>query len=265
MENLVCVLDTLMEVQSSQTRQKLALPVDVDHASDETTRSSMSCCWKCLGHCLIETQSARQATVASSFSESEFYVVHMGMRCWSAGDELLGRDAVGASSVDWLTTCPLGLILPDERRRGLDRGESNTWIRDTQILRKCGFVPNMLDTCLWTRTTKRVPLVFHVDDSLLAGTHQIIHRNPHWIEPRPGAQKQRGDGKTDALLGTNLGKDEGRETTSELMLRERKAFWRSSTCPRSRAHQHCDGNAVRQMRRRCLQANKEPTDSLLEN
>ena len=43
-----------------------------------------------------------------------------------------------------------------------------------QILRKCGFVPNMLDTCLWTHMTKRVSLVFHVDDLLLAGTHQII-------------------------------------------------------------------------------------------
>ena len=32
----------------------------------------------------------------------------------------------------------------------------------------------MLDTCLWTHTTKRVSLVFHVDDLLLAGTHQII-------------------------------------------------------------------------------------------
>ena len=31
----------------------------------------------------------------------------------------------------------------------------------------------MLDTCLWTHTTKRVSLVFHVDDLLLAGTHQI--------------------------------------------------------------------------------------------
>ena len=32
----------------------------------------------------------------------------------------------------------------------------------------------MLDTCLWTHTTKRVSLVFHLDDLLLAGTHQII-------------------------------------------------------------------------------------------
>ena len=32
----------------------------------------------------------------------------------------------------------------------------------------------MTDTCLWAHTTKRVSLVFHVDDFLLAGTHQII-------------------------------------------------------------------------------------------
>ena len=43
-----------------------------------------------------------------------------------------------------------------------------------QNLKKRGFVPNMLDTCLWTHTTKRVSLVLHVDDLLLAGTHQII-------------------------------------------------------------------------------------------
>ena len=43
-----------------------------------------------------------------------------------------------------------------------------------QILKKCGFVPNMLDTCLWTHTTKRVSLVFNMDDLSLAGMHQII-------------------------------------------------------------------------------------------
>ena len=32
-----------------------------------------------------------------------------------------------------------------------------------------------------------------------------------------------------------------------------------------KVHQHCDENAVRQMRRRSLQANKESTDSLLKN
>ena len=38
----------------------------------------------------------------------------------------------------------------------------------------CGVVPNMLDTCLRTHKTKRVSLAFHVDDFLLAGTHQVI-------------------------------------------------------------------------------------------
>ena len=32
----------------------------------------------------------------------------------------------------------------------------------------------MLGTCLWTHTTKRVSLVFHGDELLLAGTHQIV-------------------------------------------------------------------------------------------
>ena len=60
--------------------------------------------------------------------------------------------------------------------------------------------------------------------------------------------------KTDALLGTTLVKTkEG--TTSELMLLW-TAYWRISTCPRSRAHQHCSGNAVRQKRRSRSQANE---------
>ena len=42
------------------------------------------------------------------------------------------------------------------------------------ILRKSGLVSNMLDTCLWTHPTKRVSLVFHVDDLLLARTRQIV-------------------------------------------------------------------------------------------
>ena len=49
------------------------------------------------------------------------------------------------------------------------------------------------------------------------------------------------------------------------MLRMWTACWRSSTCPRSKAHQHCAGNAVRKMRKRCLQVNEECTDSLPEN
>ena len=54
------------------------MPVDADHGSDETTRKSMSCHHRYLGHCLIETQSARQATVALSSGESEFYALNLG-------------------------------------------------------------------------------------------------------------------------------------------------------------------------------------------
>ena len=42
------------------------------------------------------------------------------------------------------------------------------------ILTKCGFTPNMVDTCLWTHTTKRVALAIHVDDLLLAETRQTV-------------------------------------------------------------------------------------------
>ena len=43
------------------------------------------------------------------------------------------------------------------------------------ILSKCGFVANMLETCLWTHPTKRVSLAFHVDYLLMAGTHKNIN------------------------------------------------------------------------------------------
>ena len=62
--------DVLMAVQAWQNQQQLAVLVDVDHVSDETTRKTMSCYLTFWEHCLIETQSARQAT---------------GMRCWSVG------------------------------------------------------------------------------------------------------------------------------------------------------------------------------------
>ena len=51
-------------------------------------------------------------------------------------------------------------------RRGQDHLE--------EILRKCGFVANMLDTCLWSHPTTRVSLVFQVGDLLVAGTHKYI-------------------------------------------------------------------------------------------
>ena len=43
-----------------------------------------------------------------------------------------------------------------------------------EILRKCGFVANMLDTCLWTHPTERVSLLFHKDDLMLAGKQKNI-------------------------------------------------------------------------------------------
>ena len=65
----------------------------VGHVSDETTRKSVSCYHIYLEHCLIETQSARQATVAMSSGEPEFYALN-GMRFRNVGDELLERAAV---------------------------------------------------------------------------------------------------------------------------------------------------------------------------
>ena len=67
-------------------------------------------------------------------------------------------------------------------------------------------VSNMLDTCFWTHTTKRVSLVFHVDDFLLAATHQIIKEI---LTELSRDLEERGDDKTNALLGTNPGKNEG--------------------------------------------------------
>ena len=52
---------------------RLTVFVDADHASDD-----MSCYHIHLRHCMIQTQSAREATVALSSSESEFYALNMG-------------------------------------------------------------------------------------------------------------------------------------------------------------------------------------------
>ena len=68
-----------------------------------------------------------------------------------------------------------------------------------QILWKCGFVPNMLDTWLCLHTTKRVS----------RGRRKCwLERSLNWSETC-GSKKKRSDDKTDALLGTNPGKDEG--------------------------------------------------------
>ena len=67
----------------------------------------------------------------------------------------------------------------------------------------------MLYTCLWTHTTKRVSLVFHVDD-LLAGTHQIIKEILTELSRDLELKSSEGDYKTNALPGTNPGKNDGR-------------------------------------------------------
>ena len=105
-----------------------------------------------------------------------------------------------------------------------------------QILKKCGFVPNMLDTCLWTHTTKRVSLVFHVDNLLLAGTHQIISEVLAELRRDLELKSSEVTTKPARYLGRTLGEDSG-GTTSELMPRMWKACWKSSTCPHSEAHQ----------------------------
>ena len=66
----------------------------------------------------------------------------------------------------------------------------------------------MLDTCLWTHTSKRVSLVFQVDDLLLAGTHQIVTEILTELS-RDLELQSRGDDKTDALLVASPGKNEG--------------------------------------------------------
>ena len=114
-------------------------------------------------------------------------------------------------------------------------------------------------TCLWTHTTKRVSLVFHVDDLLLPGTHQIIKEVLTELSRDLELKSSEVTTQPTRYLGRTL------VTTSVLMLRMWKARWRGSSCPRSRVHQHCDGNAVRMMRRGCPQANKRSTDSMLEN
>ena len=97
----------------------------VGHVSDETTRKSVSCYHIYLEHCLIETQSARQATVAMSSGEPEFYALN-GMRFQNVGDQLLGRAAVGTSDVDKADQrSSRTRRLPEERRRGMEWSETN--------------------------------------------------------------------------------------------------------------------------------------------
>ena len=68
--------------------QKLAVLVEADHASDETTRNGISCYHTYLALCLIETQSASQEAFALSSGKSEVYALNMGVHCGNVGDKL---------------------------------------------------------------------------------------------------------------------------------------------------------------------------------
>ena len=55
-----------------------------------------------------------------------------------------------------------------------------------QILRKCGFVPNMPDTCLWTHTTMRVSLVLHVEPRPEVTTKSTRHLGRILVKTKDG-------------------------------------------------------------------------------
>ena len=66
----------------------------------------------------------------------------------------------------------------------------------------------MLDTCLWTHPTKRVSLVFHVDDLLLATTRQTV--TEILSELRRDLELKSSDVTTKpTLLGTDSSKNKG--------------------------------------------------------
>ena len=97
-----------------------------------------------------------------------------------------------------------------------------------EILRKRGFVANMLDTCLWTHPTKRVSLVFHVDDLMLAGTQKNISEVLAELRRDLEIKSNEVTTKPIRYLGRTLLKTE-EGTTSELMPRTSRTCWRSST------------------------------------
>ena len=80
-------------------KQKLYVLVDADHASDEVSRKSMSCYHLYFGGHLIETQSARQQSIALSSGESEFYAMSLGC---AAG--MLAFNCLNAMDLVHLTT-----------------------------------------------------------------------------------------------------------------------------------------------------------------
>ena len=132
-----------------------------------------------------------------------------------------------------------------------------------QILRKCGFVPNMLYTCLWTHTTKRVSLAIHVGGLLLAGTHQIIKDILTKLSRDLELKSSEVTTKPTRYLGRTLVK-----TTEEYN------FGVDASCVGSMLEEFNmsalkSSPTLRWERReedeKETQGNKEPTDSLLEN
>ena len=121
-----------------------------------------------------------------------------------------------------------------------------------EILRKCVFVANMLDTCLWTHPTKRASLVFHVDDLMLAGMLKNI--SEVLVELRGDLEIKSNEVtiKPTRYLGRTLVKTEEeynsgvvasyvrnmRSATSKLLPRTWRTCWRSSKRPRSKAHKY---------------------------
>ena len=102
--------------------QKLAVLVDADHASDETTRKSVPWYHTYLGQCLIETQ----RTVALS---SEFHALNVGC---AAG--MLAMSCMRWMQLEHPTLTGRREVYSDSSsapRRDLERSESITWIRDT--------------------------------------------------------------------------------------------------------------------------------------
>ena len=95
-------------------QQKLTVPVDADHGSDETTRTSMSCCHVHLVHWYIETHSACQAMVALSSDESEFRAWDMGC---AAG--MMVMSCLKGVQLEHLTLKGQTLDLLGLRRRGI--------------------------------------------------------------------------------------------------------------------------------------------------
>ena len=141
-----------MEVQARH-QQKLAVLVDADHASCDTKRKSMSCYHIHL-ECLIETRSVRQAMVALSKGESEFYAWNMGCAAGMLVMSCFEWCAVGPSDVDGRTRHPLRLIVcqrnDEEVWSGANQTHGYTTLVVARELGKGLFGPKRTDTSMNT-------------------------------------------------------------------------------------------------------------------